>query len=63
MFVALALPVDVPGHDGLFLAYHFEAVYALPKTNDSVLTYPPIISKRSLDRVQLYKNVEKHLDK
>lgn len=63
IFVALAIPVDVPGHDGLFFAYHIEAVYLLPRGNDTVLTYPPIINKRSLDRAQLYTNVEKYLQK
>lgn len=61
IFVALAIPVDVPGHDGLFFAYHIEAVYLLPRDNDTVLTYPPIINKRSLSRAQLYENVERHL--
>lgn len=63
IFVALAIPVDVPGHDGLFFAYHIEAVYLLPRANDSVLTYPPIINKRSLSRAQLYENVEKHFER
>lgn len=63
IFVALALPVDIPGHDGLFFAYHIEAVYLLPRANDSVLTYPPIINKRSLGRAQLYENVEKHFQR
>lgn len=63
IFVALAVPVDVPGHDGLFFAYHIEAVYLLPRGNDTVLTYPPIINKRSLRRIQLYENIENHLKK
>lgn len=63
IFVALAIPVDVPGHDGLFFAYHIEAVYLLPRGNDTVLTYPPIINKRSVDRAQLYTNVEKYLQR
>lgn len=61
IFVALAIPVDIPGHDGLFFAYHIEAVYLLPRDNDTVLTYPPIINKRSISRAQMYEKVEKHL--
>lgn len=63
LILALDIPVDIPGHDGLFFAYHFEAVYLLPRANDTELTYPPIINKRSLSRQLLYKNVEKHLER
>lgn len=60
--VNLALPSEFDAD--LSLAFGFEVAYDLPTADeDNELTYPPIISKRSLQRNYVYETLEKRLEK
>lgn len=47
----------------LSLAIGLEVAYGLPKNEDKELTYPPIITKRSLQRNDIYKSLERRLER
>ncbi|CAH0562492.1 unnamed protein product [Brassicogethes aeneus] len=53
--VTVAIPLDLPNKNA-YLAYNFEANYALPD-NATSLTYPPII-ERGIDRAFVYNALE-----
>lgn len=54
------MPLEIPNKD-IFFSFNVEANYLLP-SNDTTLTYPPILSK-GFDRRSLYSMIEFKLKK
>lgn len=61
--MAVAIPLSLEGN-GAYMAYNFEANYALPN-NNSHFEYPPIIYRKSktfmIDRKLVYDAIETKL--
>lgn len=61
IFLAIALPLELPSNSA-YLAYNFEANYALPNYTQTELQYPPLLS-REVSRKMVYDVLELKLKK
>lgn len=63
MSIFLGVAVSSSLNQDLSLAVALEVAYDLPNSKDKELTYPPIITKRSLERSHIYEILEKRLER